>query len=227
MREIAVTCLLLGLAAAPAASAAAAAAPADATIPAAADLVLAPERFRTCAECHGVELQGNRAVDAPRLAGLPQWYVESQIQAFRRGWRGKNPGDLIGMEMRPQAAVLKEAEVAGAAHYAASVPHRALSAATVTGDSGRGADLYRPCAACHGVRGEGNQGMRSPPLAGQSDWYLATQLRRFRAGARGSAPDDTQGALMRAAAQALPDDQAVDDVVAYVNTLESQQGEAP
>lgn len=176
--------------------------------------------------CHGVELQGNRGVDAPRLAGLPQWYVERQIQAFRHGWRGAHPDDLTGMEMRPQATILEPRDVERAAAFAASVPERAAKT-TVTGDARRGADLYRPCAACHGARGEGNEATLSPPLAGQSDWYLVTQLAHFRSGARGSAAGDTQGAVMRAAAGTLTDDQAITDVIAYVNTLHpSQPGES-
>ena len=42
-------------------------------------LVTAPEPFRYCVTCHGVELQGNGLVDAPRLAGLPRWDLERQM----------------------------------------------------------------------------------------------------------------------------------------------------
>jgi cytochrome c oxidase subunit 2 len=185
----------------------------------AAELVMAPEPFRYCAVCHGVELVGNRAVDAPKLAGLPAWYLSRQMDAFRRGWRGMHDADFTGMEMRPQATVLTEAQLASAVRYAASVP-TSPATATVTGDAGRGAMLYQPCAACHGGRGEGNEALLSPPLAGQSDWYLVTQLEHFRSGARGTMPGDTQGALMRASATTVPDADAVADVVAYINTLD-------
>ncbi len=195
-----------------------AAVPAPAPTPADTDIVVAPEAYRECAVCHGVELMGNRAVDAPKLAGLPAWYLSRQMDAFRRGWRGAHPGDVTGLEMRPQATTLNEAEVAGAVAYAASVPAHPVQP-TVTGDPVRGERLYAPCAACHGQRGEGNEVLVSPPLAGQSDWYLVTQLEHFRAGIRGSATGDSQGALMRASAQGLPDVQAIVDVVAYINTL--------
>ena len=194
--------------------------------PVAADaaLVMAPEPFRYCAVCHGVELVGNRAVDAPKLAGLPAWYLTRQMRAFRNGWRGTHDADFTGMEMRPQATVLTEEQVTQAVRYAASVPD-AKPATTVTGDAARGEALYRPCAACHGSRGEGDEALLSPPLAGQSDWYLVTQLERFRSGARGTTPDDTQGAIMQAAALTLPDTQAITDVVAYINTFDSARGE--
>ncbi|MEQ8860573.1 MAG: c-type cytochrome [Pseudomonadales bacterium] len=185
------------------------------------DIVIAPETYRECVVCHGVELMGNRAVDAPKLAGLPDWYIGRQMQAFREGWRGSHPGDATGMEMQPQARVLSPAEVAGAVAWAASVPAHS-SPATITGDVDRGARLYEPCAACHGTQGEGNRALLSPPLAGQSDWYLVTQIEHFRSGVRGAASGDTQGAIMRAAALTLPDDQAMTDVIAYVNTFSAE-----
>jgi cytochrome c553 len=183
-------------------------------------VVVAPEPFRYCTVCHGVELTGNRAVDAPRLAGLPEWYLTNQMQAFRNGWRGTHPDDVNGMEMRPQAIVLTPGQVAQAVAYAASVPSAAPVAPTVDGDIRRGEALYETCAACHGGRGEGSQALSAPPLTGQSDWYLAAQLALFRSGARGTATGDVQGAVMRASALVLPDDAAVADVVAYVNTLQ-------
>ena len=187
-------------------------------------VVMAPEALRYCVVCHGVELMGNRSVDAPKLAGLPEWYLLRQMQAFQNGWRGTHPDDVNGMEMGPQATVLTPAQLAQATAYAASVPARPTTA-SVSGDVQRGRAQYATCATCHGDRGEGSQTLLAPPLAGQSDWYLVTQMENFRSGARGTAPGDIQGALMRASALILPDDQAVTDVVAYVNTLqETHQG---
>jgi cytochrome c553 len=218
--------LIAAVAAAAAAAGAGSAAPALAatangtTATGSTKVVVAPEPFRYCAVCHGVELIGNRAVDAPRLAGLPEWYLTNQMQAFRNGWRGAHPEDINGMEMRPQATVLTPGQVAQAVAYAASVPLAPPVAPTVDGDTRRGEALYETCAACHGARGEGSQALSAPPLTGQSDWYLATQLALFRSGARGTAPGDVQGAVMRASALVLPDDEAIADVVAYVNTLQ-------
>ncbi len=186
--------------------------------------VTAPETLTYCTVCHGVELTGNAAVDAPSLAGLPDWYLERQMRAFREGWRGTHADDPSGMEMRPQAQVLTADQLQAAIRFAASIPAR-TAPVTLTGDVRRGEALYDSCAACHGTRGEGNAALLAPPLAPQSDWYLARQLERFRAGVRGSAPGDEQGALMRASAATLPDDQAIRDVVAYVKTLQPNEGE--
>lgn len=181
-------------------------------------LVTAAEPLRYCVVCHGVELRGNPAVDAPNLSGLPAWYIDRQMRGFRQGLRGAHADDVNGMEMRPQAAVLSDDELSRAVSFAATVPQRAAPP-TVDGDKSRGETLYRSCAACHGADGEGLEAMQSPPLAGQSDWYLVTQLQHFRAGVRGASASDAQGALMRTAAQTLTDDQAIRDVVAYINTL--------
>ena len=183
------------------------------------EIVIAPEPFRYCVVCHGVELSGNQLVDAPRLAGLPRWYLARQMESFRAGWRGTHAMDINGMEMHPQATVLSASEIDQVLDYAARIPSTPV-ATTVTGDPQRGAALFATCAVCHGAQGEGNEILAAPPLVGQSDWYLVTQLGNFRSGVRGSAADDIQGALMRASVTMLNDDTAVADVVAYINSLQ-------
>lgn len=184
-----------------------------------------PESLIYCTTCHGVELRGNLQVDAPRLNGMADWYVRNQMLAFRNGWRGTHPNDLIGMEMRPQATALSPAEVEDAVAFVAAVSRHGLGpaaqdvTATVTGDTARGANLYATCAACHGSAAEGNAALNAPGLAGQSDWYLLRQLAKFRSGARGSIEGDVLGAQMRAAMAPLADTAALNDVVAYINTL--------
>jgi cytochrome c553 len=51
-----------------------------------------------------------------------------------------------------------------------------------------------------------------------NDWYLVQELQNFREGARGADPADIWGQQMRINALAL-DDQAMADVIAYVQTL--------
>lgn len=91
--------------------------------------------------------------------------------------------------------------------------------AAKAGDAGKGKNLYAPCAACHGSQGEGNADLDSPALAGQDPAYLRRQLDHFKAGSRGSDPTDVAGAQMRPMAATLPDAAAMDDVVAYIETL--------
>jgi cytochrome c oxidase subunit 2 len=52
-----------------------------------------------------------------------------------------------------------------------------------------------------------------------SDWYLVTQLKNFKQRIRGAHPEDMYGPQMASMAAILADDRAINDLVAYVNTL--------
>ena len=56
-------------------------------------------------------------------------------------------------------------------------------------------------------------------LAKLDDWYVLTQLKKFKAGIRGANPADVSGATMRPMAATLPDEQAMRDVVAHIQGL--------
>ena len=184
------------------------------------DYSLVPDTFVYCTTCHGVELRGNIAVDAPRLNGMQGWYLKNQMLAFKNGHRGTHPEDLIGMEMQPQAETLTEEEIEDAVAFVTALPVRTHPIEqTVSGDAERGESLYATCSACHGAQGEGNRLLNAPALAGQSDWYLVRQLDKYRAGARGYDPADTFGQQMKAATAVLTGADDVRDVVAYINTL--------
>ena len=61
--------------------------------------------------------------------------------------------------------------------------------------------------------------MNAPRTAGQYAWYLKRQILAFKDGVRGTAPGDVYGAQMRPMAMTLPNEAAVDNVVAYIGTL--------
>ncbi len=52
-----------------------------------------------------------------------------------------------------------------------------------------------------------------------SDWYLVRALQNFKAGVRGTHAGDTNGHQMTMMARSLVNDQNINDVVAYINTL--------
>jgi len=72
-----------------------------------------------------------------------------------------------------------------------------------------GKTLFTVCASCHGAEGQGNQAFGAPALAGQNDWYLATQLRNFGARYRGRDPLDIFGAQMIGVSSMLSNEVAV------------------
>ena len=180
--------------------------------------VVPPQKFVYCTVCHGADLMGNQVIEAPRLSGMEPWYLVRQLEAFSKGWRGTHDRDNAGIEMRPMAQALTEQEFSEAASYAHKA-RSAVPAVTLEGDAQRGEALFQTCAACHGARAEGNESLGGPALTTQNDWYLATQLQNYKSGVRGSNADDNYGQQMRAAAQLLPDDDAIRDVVSYISSL--------
>jgi cytochrome c553 len=180
--------------------------------------VAAETSFEYCTVCHGANGNGNVAIHAPKIAGIEPWYLKNQFVAFKAGWRGAHTDDAPGNEMRPVAAILSDAEIDRALAYVASFSPK-QPAVTVSGDAAHGKELYSTCAACHGAAAQGNQALHAPALAGRTDWYLVTQLHNYRGGMRGTNADDSNGQQMRAMAATLTDDAAVNDVVAYINTL--------
>ncbi len=93
-------------------------------------------------------------------------------------------------------------------------------AVLAAGDVAKGKALYNICAACHGANAEGMATLNAPANAGQEPWYMTRQLKNFRAGIRGAHPDDTFGAQMRPMAMMLAGDQDIEDVVAYITSLD-------
>ena len=173
---------------------------------------------RYCTTCHGAEGIGNIAIEAPRLAGMEAWYLKRQLENFRAGIRGTHGEDIQGIAMRPMAAKLSDESIADIVDWVGDWEYVAAEA-TVEGNVRQGRTAFQACAACHGANAQGNEALGAPALAGQNDWYLLTQLRNFRAGFRGSHQEDTFGSQMVTMSKTLTDDQAVIDVVSYINTL--------
>jgi cytochrome c oxidase subunit 2 len=103
--------------------------------------------------------------------------------------------------------------------WLATQPTYAQTLAMKPGDPQVGAAQFAVCGTCHGAAGEGNQALNGPKLAGQDAWYLRTQLKNFKSGARGYHEDDELGKQMAAMSGMLVDDAAIENVVAYIGTL--------
>jgi len=184
------------------------------------NLPIPADEYVYCTVCHGVQLMGNSVIKAPRLSQMDGWYVERQLQAFKKGWRGTHEADKAGIEMQPMAAALSADQIAGATSFVTET-RSDVPPDTLRGDTSRGENHYATCAACHGAEGQGNEALGGPALTGVNDWYLVTQLQNYKNGSRGAHPDDSYGNQMRAAAQILADDQAINDVVSYITTLKN------
>jgi cytochrome c oxidase subunit 2 len=175
--------------------------------------------YAICATCHGAQGEGNQALNAPKIAGQSAWYLRRQLRSFKEGIRGAHPDDVYGQQMAPMTATLvDERAIENVIAYIQTFPDTPAEA-TVTADLDRGRSLYVSCSACHGVNGRGNASTNAPRAAGMSDWYLARQLKNFKQGIRGGHPHDLYGQQMSLMSVTLVDDQAIDDVVAYVTSL--------
>lgn len=180
------------------------------------------ELYAACAACHGEKAQGNASLGAPPIAALPEWYVLAQLTKFRSGARGAHPDDLEGLRMRPMARqLLSEAELVAVAQHVSAQARPPQPATLTGGDAAAGAAAFGVCLACHGPQGQGNQAMNAPPLAGQADWYMLAQLKKFKAGVRGANPLDVSGGTMRPMSLTLADEQAMKNVIAHILTLKA------
>ena len=175
---------------------------------------------RLCAQCHGVNGEGQKSIEAPSIAGLPEWYVNAQLKKFMIGARGLHPKDIAGTRMRPMAKTLTpEGDLDSVAKYTANLKVRSSPSTVVGGRPLKGEAVFATCSACHGADANGNQALNAPRLRGQNDWYMFTQLKNFKGGVRGgNAEIDPTGASMRAISLTL-DEQAMKDVIAYISLM--------
>jgi cytochrome c553 len=175
--------------------------------------------FSLCIQCHGPQGYGNKPIGAPAIAGLPEWYISKQLETFAAGGRGKHPDDDAGNRMRPMARTLQSSDIKVIAAYVSGLKP-ATPEVTLDGVAERGKAYYVTCSACHGADGAGNMATHAPPLKISNDWYLIHQLKNFKNKIRAYDPaKDPIGATMAPMAMTLPDEQAMKDVIAYVQSL--------
>lgn len=186
---------------------------------AAGDAAAGQSLYAVCSACHGAQAEGNPALNAPKLSGQGDWYLKRELQNFKNGARGSHEKDVFGKMMAPMAATLADdAAIDNVVAYIKTLPDNPAPL-TVTKNVASGQKLYATCGACHGADGRGIQATNAPRLKGMSDWYLLTQLKNFKQGIRGAHPKDMYGPQMASMAASLDDEQAVNDLVAYINTF--------
>ena len=184
------------------------------------DPVKGKARYVVCQACHGTDGMGNKDLNSPKIAGQEPWYIERQLKNFKAGIRGAVPKDKYGMQMRAMALTLADDQsIRDMAAYVSSMPVESTVVHTIKGDLEAGKALYVLCQSCHGSAGEGNKTLNSPRLVGLQDWYIVRQLRNFKSGIRGTKSGDLFGMQMRPMAMSLADDEAINNVAAYIASL--------
>lgn len=203
------------------------------------------ELFKVCSFCHGAQGQGGPALDAPPLAGMEAWFVERQLHNFRNRVRGTHYDDVPGVQMSIVSGMVRnQATIENIAAYIENMTPGAAPELTAQGqvagtarpfiwrsqyaalehpddaDIDNGKRIYaESCTACHGAGAQGDEALGSPRLTDLSDWYMERQLQYFSDGLRGADPTDTFGLQMAAFAKTLANEQAIADVVAYIESL--------
>ncbi len=150
-----------------------------------------------CAACHGID--GNAMLQqAPRIAGMPERYIATQLALFKANHRTSGLAAL----MKPYADVLTAQDMRDVgAHYANQRSGAGVAVDTVIEDPAspyKGQKFYQPgeaiyrvgnvernipaCIACHGPSGAGNPGPAYPQLGGQEAGYVVRRLQEYRAG---------------------------------------------
>ncbi|KGJ96502.1 cytochrome c oxidase subunit II [Thalassotalea sp. ND16A] len=196
-----------------------------------ADIAAGKNLFAACVACHGEQGLGNEAMNAPKIAGMKSWYTQRQLNYFKDKVRGASPADSFGTQMAAMMPTLpdKQAIENVAAYIESLAPSSASAEASITindnSNASNGKSLYRNCSFCHGSNGEGNYALNAPKLAGQHQWYLKRQILNFKNDLRGNHQQDLYGKQMILMARLLQDEQAIDDVTAYISQLSANNSQ--
>jgi cytochrome c553 len=175
--------------------------------------------YAFCVSCHGKQGAGGEGGRYPRIAGLPQAYLDAQIHAFRSQERVNKPMIPIFKHVRFDEEVIDLVS----AHVAAmAVPDLGLwpyqpdpdALATFASRAdyvAAGAAAYdAQCASCHGASAEGMEATGAPPLVAQYPAYLRKQIGDFAADRRHHEQSDQCGA---------PDDATTDAILNHLIEL--------
>src|SRR3989442_13192451 len=84
--------------------------------------------YAVCAACHGLQAEGNPAMNAPKLSGQGDWYLKRQLKYFKSGARGTHEKDVFGKMMAPMAATLSnDAAIDNVIAYIKTLPDNPAS----------------------------------------------------------------------------------------------------
>lgn len=129
----------------------------------------------SCNGCHGDKGNTNRP-GTPRLAGLPEAYLQTAITHYRNGSRKH---EMMQMLTR----YLSDTDIEKIALYYATQTPVAKTKIQKASINSASAELTSGCAACHGEKGNSQDG-KIPSLAGQDANYIALALQAYKNGKR-------------------------------------------
>ena len=137
------------------------------------------------------ELNDNQLASLKSTAGQ----LAEKNRAFLSRF-AKNSGKDLGMAVNEEAVKAFEAEI-------------------LKGNAAKGKELAATCIGCHGTDLNGDDGRKSPALAAQHDWYLITQMQKYKHGLRGGDVEDVNAIAMSEVTSKLSSQQMA-DIVAFI-----------
>jgi cytochrome c553 len=182
----------------------------------AADLANGERINGVCAFCHGMFGQGTPSMVAPRLADLPEWYLQKAIGDFRNHVR------MDPLMMRTTGLdKMSEKDVEDIAAYLSSLGLTRDPAFNITTNRGSveaGEEIFQQdCKDCHGHDGYGKERKDAPPLAGQQHQYIRSTIDLFKSKKRHHDNDPDDETFVDYTEEDLT------NVVAYITTLDNNR----
>lgn len=149
-----------------------------------------PAAYAPCASCHLHDGSGRPDGSIPRLSGQRQSVLENKLHRLRSGM-------MRLPVMEPFARTLAPDDIAQIAKYLSELPEPSVPSPQVSpAKHAQGASLYaQHCASCHGVAGEGQDGVFASRLCGQYGGYLNRRLDEAASKSRGDADAIMQGVV--------------------------------
>ncbi len=144
--------------------------------------------YKHCESCHGPQGHGGKDGKHPRIAGLPQDYIERQLQAFKSRKRINKPMLPVFKNWRfnQDAIAAVSAHINSMDVASLELPVYQPSAETLAEFDNReefnrlGEEIFQDnCAQCHGKDGRGLAEKKTPPLVKQYPAYLYKQIGDF------------------------------------------------
>ncbi len=148
--------------------------------------------FQHCKNCHGVQGLGGKEGKYPRIAGLPQFYIEKQLTDFKYRKRSNKPMVPVFKNWR-----FNQDAIAAVAAYVTQLPTAELNIPAYEPEAEMlaqfdsreemeevGEDIFQDCIQCHGEKAAGKTDKETPPLVKQYSNYLRKQIGDFATGRR-------------------------------------------
>lgn len=129
-----------------------------------------PDSAEGCTGCHGVNSMGVANLSL-KMSGMPSKYFKDQIHAYQTGMRKSGIMEPIARKIK------NESDLNEIALYYESLEVEKITYEKIILTENL-ATIVKNCASCHGNEGLGSD--TAPRLEGQYEYYIKSQLKKFK-----------------------------------------------